>query len=336
MVLYHQDRIERDHVPDLRASFKAYDTARTGNNSDAPGSNLGCDSDLCVLRTLLFERNLNERSAFEKHSSLVVTTYNLRRMKHVEEELHSSPTATSKSKCLWLSICQLARLQVAFQVFKDIALTLPSFEHVTIILVPCPVAPAIPSSHPLNLHQAFRILKLDLNSATVKAVLGQNQTVAKAKPKFVKLQRQRLNIHAEVQMLMFLSTTELSASGLFPYFGCSKLSCFMCDRFLQSYGRFTTRGCHGRLFKPWTVPSVDRLLPGHAGRTAKALISVQNAVKQKLKESVQGHIPLERTSLVGGSSISGGWLEESSQRKLQMDRLRMKAECDRVAELFRR
>lgn len=137
-------------------------------------------------------------------------------------------------------------------------------------------------------------------------------------------------------MLMSLNTNESSTSGLFPYFGSSKLSCFMCSRFIQSYGRFTTRGCHGRLFKLRTVPSVDRLLPGQADRTAKALILVQKEVKKKLKASVAGHIGHERTSAIGGSSVLSTRHEERSQRQLQIDRVRMKAERDRVADMFRR
>jgi len=100
----------------------------------------------------------------------------------------------------------------------------------------------------------------------------------------------------------------------------------MCNRFIQSYGRF----------KPWTVPSVDRLLPGKADRTAKALIFVQKEVEKKLKASVEGHIRRERTSVIGGSSVLDGLQEEPSQRKLQIERLRMKAGRDRVVEMFRR
>ena len=137
-------------------------------------------------------------------------------------------------------------------------------------------------------------------------------------------------------MLMSRNTNQLSTSGLVPYVGCSKLSCFMYNHFIQSYGRFTTRGCHGRLFKPWTVPSVNRLLPGQADRIAKALISVQKEVKKKLKASVDGHLRHERTSVIGGSSISGPQQEERLQRQLQIERLNMKAERDRVAEMFRR
>lgn len=81
---------------------------------------------------------------------------------------------------------------------------------------------------------------------------------------------------------------------------------------------------------------MDRLLPGHADRTAEALILVQEEVKKKLRASVAGHVRHEQTSVIGGSSVVGGRPEEPSQRRLQIDRLRMRAEQNRVAENFRR
>ena len=306
------------------------------NGTTIPESSSVSNTALSILRTLAFDRDINVTSTLEKHKRLVDTSYDLRRTTNIEEVLCSSPSATPKSKSLWFDICLLARLRVALQKFKDIAVTLPSFEQVTIILVPCRLASANPSQRPLNLKQTFGILKLDLGPATTKAVLGQKKTVANIESDFDKLQKQKPNVHAEVQMLMSMNTNESSTSGLFPYFGCSKLSCFMCNHFIQSYGRFTTRGCHGRLFKPWTVPSVDGLLPGHADRTAKALISVQKEVKKQLKASVVGRIRHERTSAIGGSSVSGGRQEDRSQRRLRIDRLGMKAEQDRVAEMFKR
>ena len=336
MVLHHQERIERSYIPDLRASFKAYDAVHKRRDTNAPENISVSDANLNVLRALLFDGDIDGTSTLEKHTRLVIASYNLRRTRNIEEVLYSSSSATSRSKSLWLDICLLARLRVAFQNFKDIALTLPSFQQVTIILVLRPVAPANPSQRPLNLKQTFGILQLDLGPATTKAVLGQNWTAARIEREFAKRQRQKPHVHAEVQMLMSLNTNESSTSGLFPYFGCSKLSCFMCNHFIQSYGQFKTRGCHGRLFKPWTVPVVDRLLPGQADRIAKALMLVQKEVKKKLKASVEGHIRHERTSVIGGSSVLGGRQEERSERQLQIERLRMKAERDRVAEMFRR
>lgn len=113
--------------------------------------------------------------------------------------------------------------------------------------------------------------------------------------------------------MMSLNVTSTSGPGLFPYLGCSKLSCFMCNHFIQSYGQFTTRGSHGRLFKPWTVPPLDSLQHGQANRIVKALISVQEEVKKKLKEPFKSRVLLERTSVIGGSSVLAGHQEELSQ-----------------------
>jgi hypothetical protein len=123
----------------------------------------------------------------------------------------------------------LARLRVAFGIFRDIALTLSSFKNVAITLVP---GPPKPDRHPmgdLNFRQTLGLLQLDSSPATIKVVLGQNSTVAKMEREFDKRQKQKPSIHAEVQLLMFLlSFSEELASEIVPYFGCSKLCCFVC------------------------------------------------------------------------------------------------------------
>ena len=75
----------------------------------------------------------------------------------------------------------------------------------------------------------------------------------------------------------------------------SKLGCLMCNRCSQSYGRFARRGCHGRLFKRWTV---DAFLPGQADRTAMALVLVQKEVKKRLKASIESHIQLSTSKVL--------------------------------------
>jgi hypothetical protein len=204
MVLYHQNRIEHSYIPNLRASFKAYDAVRRRNDTNIPENSSVSDAALSDLRTLLFDPNINGTSTLGKHRRLLITSYNLCRTRNIEEILYSSSSATSRSKSLWLNIIEyllLAQLRVAFQNFKDIALTLPSFEQVTIIVVFHPLALANPSQRPLNLNQTFDILQLDLSPATMKAVLGQNWTFAKIEREFAKRQKQKPNVHAEVQML---------------------------------------------------------------------------------------------------------------------------------------
>lgn len=329
MMSYHRDRISNSYIPGLRSSFTAYDSGSAMIKTCTEAA----DPAITDLRSLLFDRNGTD--TLEKHSSLVIASYNLRRKRVLEQLLYSSSSATSKSKALWVDICMLARLRIAFQIFKDIALTLPSFTDVTIVLVPHPSKPVNPSQRPLNLKQTLGILQLDLSPTTIKAVLGQNSIATKIEQEFGKRQKQKPNIHAEVQMLMFLDANEPLTSGIVPYFGCSKLCCFMCDRLIQSYGRILTRGCHGRLFKPWTVPSSNQLLHGQAERIAKALIVVQQEVQKEPKRTNFGH-KHERTSIIGGSSILSEQQDEASQRQSQIARLRMKSERDRVAELFRK
>lgn len=120
MVLYHQNRIEHSYIPNLRASFKAYDAVRWRNDANTPENSSVSDATQSVLRTLPFDPNINGTSTLEKHTRLVIASYNLRQTRNIEEVLYSSPSATSRSKSLWLDICLLARLQVAFQNSKTL------------------------------------------------------------------------------------------------------------------------------------------------------------------------------------------------------------------------
>jgi hypothetical protein len=67
-------------------------------------------------------------------------------------------------------------------------------------------------------------------------------------------------------MVLFFSRNKYHFKGCVLYFGCIKYSCFMCAHFLRAYGIISTRGCHGRLFKRWTVPEAASLEAGQAER----------------------------------------------------------------------
>lgn len=336
MVSYHGRRIKQHYIPNLRSSFKAYDAVPARNIANAAAYNPDPQSGISVLRNLLFDNPFGSADVFEKHANLIVASYNLRRTRSVEEVLNNSTYATRESKRLWQRICLLSRLRAAYQTFLDIAQTLPSFAQVKFVLVPLLVAPPNPPQPPLTLKQTFRILDLNLDDTTREAVLTKVCKATETGKKFANLQKQKPYVHAEVQMMVFLAANEPINSKFLPYLGCSKLSCFMCNQFLQAYDLCSTRGCHGRLFKPWTVPSADRLLPGHADRIARALTSVQEHVKNKLRESVKSHVRLERTSVVGGSSIAREQPEDNSSRRSQIDELEKKATHARVAASFRR
>ena len=87
--------------------------------------------------------------------------------------------------------------------------------------------------------QTFDILKIILDSTTVQSMIGQKWLLSRVEREFSKRQKQKLNIHAEVQMLLFLCRYEPSTDALLPYLGCSKFNCLMYARFLHFHGRFT-------------------------------------------------------------------------------------------------
>lgn len=119
-------------------------------------------------------------------------------------------------------------------------------------------------------------------------------------------------------------------------FGCSKFSSFMCARFLHFHRRFTTRGCHGRLSGPWTIPEAAGLRLGQRDQIVGAVIQLQKDLKKELKSKVNKSEHQEKTSTIGGSSILSAHWSEGSERQWDLERRKLKAEQERVAEMFKR
>ncbi|OCL03033.1 hypothetical protein AOQ84DRAFT_420660 [Glonium stellatum] len=333
MLSYHQDRIQTSYIPSLRASFKDYNAI---DNNGTIKNLSALDAELLVLQNLVFDVTKPGQSAINKHNQIVTAAYEVQMIRSLEKAPQSSSGAATKTKKLWADICLLARLRTAFQKFKEVALTLPSFNKVTITLLPRASTSVNQPKSSLSLKQTFDILELNLNPPTAKGVLGQKWTIGRAEQEFTKRQKQKLNIHAEVQMLLFLSSSEPSFRGVLSYFGCSVLSCFMCAHFLRLHGRFATRGCHGRLLNPWTVPETAGLYLGQADEMAQALIQLQKDLKDKLKFWTKRDIRQEKTSVTGGSSILSDYKAEGSQQQFYLEQQKMKAEQERVAEMFKR
>ena len=333
MIRYQYSRIEQSYIPSLRSVLKECDSVFDVWVQDDFVAAL---SELSDLRKLTFGVVVPGQTLTEKHSNLITKAYDLRMMTAVQELLQTSPRATSKTKKLWGNICFLARLRVAFEKFKKIAIELPSFNIVSIKLVPRGIGMQNPLQGALNLKQVFELLGLALNDSAIKAIINPKWTVSKAEKEFAMRQKQKLNVHAEIQMILFFSQDREPIKDLFPYLGCSKYTCFMCSHFLKAYGKISTRGCHGRLFKPWTVPEASALAPGQAEKISKALLQVQKDLKKELKSSTRKEIPHVKTSVVGGSSIFNANNADDERRKEYLDRRRFQTEQARVAERFKR
>jgi hypothetical protein len=90
------------------------------------------------------------------------------------------------------------------------------------------------------------------------------------------------------------------------------------------------------LFKPWTVPEAASLEAGQAERIARAVIQLQKDLKKGLTSAGVSGTKLEKTSVVGGSSVFSGNDPCVQRRQRGLEQRQMKAEQERVTERFRR
>jgi OTT_1508-like deaminase len=84
-------------------------------------------------------------------------------------------------------------------------------------------------------------------------------------------------IHCEMQLLLHFD--DFPQGKVFPYFGGSKLSCWMCNEMLDSDSRFSVKGTHGRRVGLWAFDS-----PNPSPRMLFALKGLQDKLSNKLLE----------------------------------------------------
>ncbi|KAM0161986.1 hypothetical protein ACHAPG_002003 [Botrytis cinerea] len=333
LLAYYEDRLENTYIPNLRLSLKGCNTVFSDGNNDKFAT---ARNELSALQNLAFARLKAGQTLIDRHGMLTTKAYELRKSKVVEELLQTSPKSTKQTRKLWIDIYFLSRLRVTLEKFKEVSLKLPSFNNVTIIPVTGDRIPQKALRDALKLRETLNLLDLATDTLTVETVIGPSWTVAKAEREYGKLQKQALNIHAEIQMILFLSRNEQLLDQSFDYFGCSKYSCFMCSQFLKAHGRIGTRGCHGRLFKPWTVPEATGLASSQVNRVVRSVVQVQKEIEKELKSGFDKAIRLEKTSAVGGSSIFSDHKAEKSGKHLVIEQRKKKMEQERVSGLFNR
>ena len=132
----------------------------------------------------------------------------------------------------------------------------PGFSRLSIVIV----RTSAPRPHPITLlssGEATKCLGLSLNPPSVRNVVGAKFSVISAERAFKQLQRNMsqkcLPTHAEIQLILHFAkviNVETMEGEIYPYIGCSKLSCFLCTSFLKSFGR------DGAAFK--TLGSMER------------------------------------------------------------------------------
>ena len=190
--------------------------------------------------------------------SSVIKAYSLRQDEALKQALLGEHEDTAYGRRLWTSILFLGRLRAAFHTFVRTARLLPCFDKVSIMFVPkAEIALETLQRTPLTLDQAMASLTVEAKSSLRSRLRKKKMSDATATARFLELQGLRRHVHAEIQMIWHLEMGAFNVN--IPYLGSSKYNCFMCWNFIQAYGKYRTRGCHGRLYTQWTVPSTGSL-----------------------------------------------------------------------------
>lgn len=208
----------------------------------------------------------------------------------------------------------LGRLNTCFKTLIRAAERLSNFQGLRILPVTILPASRVKSKKEISANnwsvtKTFSSLGLNLDERTVKSIFTTEKkknpwTKRKLLQDFDNLKSPVSEVHAEVQVLLAAARHDCRGASTFNYVGCSKLSCFLCSKFLQRYGQFNSRGSHGKLYDLWTVPEV----PWLAEEKRRSLGQILEDIGEDLKDSIQDKktkklLP-EKESTVGCSSLA--------------------------------
>lgn len=201
---------------------------------------------------------------------------------HVRTHLGDSATEE-----LLRSIYFLGRIRAAFETFRLCRMKIGYFDRMGFYAILPPDFPSSPIESCVTVAQALCMTGLDCHLSTIQKHINRKTKLKQLEISFEQLQKQALTqsrLHAEVQVLMATQQVTQSSDDLFPYLGCSKLSCYLCSRLVQAYG-LTTRGCHGRLYERWRVPTDLSLLIVTAKRPL--LVAALRKVREEMIQIIR-------------------------------------------------
>ncbi|KIK15979.1 hypothetical protein PISMIDRAFT_637647 [Pisolithus microcarpus 441] len=312
MLCYNQARLDC-YADSLRESLKAFKAAgslhniphytswpsrnaASGHESFCDDSSIGPYSDETHVAYMMFAQNcilkldaiLRTGDRATQRRSLAEHTYSIRHMKSVRMFINSHPKV-SVVHGLLSDILFLGRLRSCYYAIVEAALNIPGFAHLSIIFVKNLPRRVCSATLP-SLTDTMKLLDQTLNPTSVKNFIGERFSVISADRAFDKLQntvsRHRLSTHAEVQLVLHIvgmMNINTVHKEVYPYVGCSKLSCFLCSTFLKSFDhhgiKFRTRGSHGKIYSLWSIPDMDGLrsdvvlaLHSASNKTRKVLV----------------------------------------------------------------
>lgn len=193
----------------------------------------------------------------------------------------------------------------------EIASRLPSFKRVIIVCIPKAKEQQYPAT-PLDLNSTLQLLGSPSSPISIR-IFRSNMTKS-AKKKWIEsrienefntLQVHPLNVHAEIQMLIFLEKAVVPGK-IFPYIGCSKYNCFLCSTFLGQFdhGKWKTRGCHEKLYSLWTMPDLEGVSEMTINKISEGILETQRKLKEKILQPTLNSIKEVEESSAGMSNNS--------------------------------
>ncbi|KAI6000927.1 hypothetical protein EDC04DRAFT_2584061 [Pisolithus marmoratus] len=218
-------------------------------------------------------------------------THSIRNMKSLRIFIDSCPKV-SVGNGLLSDILFLARLRSCYYTLLEAALNTPEFARLSIIFVKNHPPRICPATLP-SLADAMKYLHQTLNLSSVKRLISAKASVIGAERNFKELQdntsRKPLHTHAELQLVLYITKTAdigTMKREVYPYIGCSKLSCFLCTAFLESFDydgvTFRTRGSHGKIYTLWSIPDMDGLREDMVTALDSTFNKIRNALVREM------------------------------------------------------
>ncbi|KAG6330496.1 hypothetical protein ID866_8592, partial [Astraeus odoratus] len=280
---------------------------------------------------------------------LTERAYSVRHMVSVKIFVSSCSNYPLARKLL-SDILFLGRLRSCYFTLLRAAETIRGIHNLSIVLVDRPPLRAPPTSLP-SLAEVFRWLNMSLDTAAVQTLLYKQATVAVVEQRFMECQTESccrpFPTHAEIQLIFYIAqttSTQTILKEVYPYIGCSKLCCFLCSTFIQSFGQggpfFKTRGCHGKIYPFWSLPDTDGLQGDVAMELYSALRKTLHLLAHEMKKPIALtplHVPESSAGITQSYSASTSYIHVYRKElaiQCQFDALRQKLSGELIRSLI--
>ncbi|KAI6137194.1 hypothetical protein F5141DRAFT_1231066 [Pisolithus sp. B1] len=239
-------------------------------------------------------------------------TYSICHMKSLRMFINSHSNVSAGHGIL-SDILFLGHLRSCYHTLVEGALNIPGFAHLSVISVKNLPRRVRPTTLP-SPTDAMKLFGLTLDPTSVRNFISEKLGVTDVERAFKQLQntvsRRHLSTHAELQLILHIARTiDIKTMGkeVYSYIGCSRLSCFLCSTFLESFDyngvTFRTRGRQSKIYRLWSIPDLGGLRVDMVAALHSALNKTRNLLVREMTKpiTIPAHVS-EFTAGVAGYS----------------------------------